>query len=281
MTFLSHPTLRCPLDQLPLRHQQHSLVCERGHSYDIARQGYVNLLTAQDKRSKDPGDSKAMVSARRAFLEAGYYQPLADGFAQHVLPHLAEDSLLVDAGCGEGYYLQHLSNYLDQGQHPAPWIIGFDISKWAVQAAARTRDATWLVASNRQIPLADATADIVTSLFGFPHYREFMRILKPAGLLLLVEAGSQHLMELREVIYDQVKEPVEKPAHAIQQAGFIGVAKDRVRFTSAELPAPAITQLLQMTPHLFRASTAGKQRAADLQAITLTVDVVFSLYRRA
>jgi 23S rRNA (guanine745-N1)-methyltransferase len=252
--------------------------CDKGHNFDIARQGYVNLLSAQDKRSKNPGDSKAMVAARRDFLDAGYYQPLADSVSALLETQLDQQSLLVDAGCGEGYYLRQLARHLELQHKPLPALIGFDISKWAVQAAARAQSATWLVASNRQLPLADNTADVVLSLFGFPGYASFHRLLKPAGQLLLVEAGPRHLLELRKVIYPSIKISEPPSQHMAEQAGFVQYSCEPLTFSTAELDAKAVAQLLQMTPHLFRATRDGKQRAAELQHLALTVDVVISVW---
>ncbi len=274
MNFTSHPALRCPLDHQPLLQHGASLQCPEGHNFDIARQGYVNLLSAQDKRSKDPGDSKAMIAARREFLGAGYYQSLANAVCQTLEPLLDDDATLVDAGCGEGYYLQQLEQHLGAQSRPVPALIGFDISKWAVQSAARAQAATWLVASNRHIPLADRSADVVLSLFGFPRYDSFRRILKPGGRLLVVEAGPQHLIELRQVIYAAVKASKPASASAAEVAGLLQIKRETLQFTTPTLDRAAIGQLLTMTPHLYRASSDGKRRASELEQLQLTVDVV-------
>lgn len=277
MNFTSHPALRCPLDKQPLLQRGASLQCPEGHNFDIARQGYVNLLSAQDKRSKDPGDSKAMIAARREFLSAGYYQILANAVCQNLEPLLDDDATLVDAGCGEGYYLQQLEKHLGAQSRPVPAIIGFDISKWAAQAAARTQAATWLVASNRHIPLAEQSADVVLSLFGFPRYDSFRRILKPGGRLLVVEAGPQHLIELRQVIYATLKAPAAPDLSAAESAGLHLLKRESVQFTTPTLDRAAIGQLLTMTPHLYRASSDGKARAAALEQLELSVDVVINV----
>ena len=129
--------LACPLDGAPLQRQGGSLRCADGHCFDLAAQGYVNLLPVQNKRSLDPGDSKEMVAARRRFLEAGHYQPIADAVARAVLAAAAPGRTLtcLDAGCGEGYYLRQLAAAAGNA-HPLA-LLGLDISKWAVQAAAK------------------------------------------------------------------------------------------------------------------------------------------------
>ena len=106
MPFIPHDSLTCPIDDLPLQYRDGSLSCPSGHQYDIGRPVYANLLSVQHKRTKAPGDSKDMVRARNAFLAKGYYEPVAKLLAQ-LLKRIAGDELtVVDAGCGEGYYLE-------------------------------------------------------------------------------------------------------------------------------------------------------------------------------
>ena len=169
MSFIPHDSLICPIDDLPLQYRDGSLSCPSGHQYDIGKPGYANLLSVQHKRSKAPGDSKDMVRARNAFLAKGYYEPIAKLLAQ-LLERIAGDELtVVDAGSGEGYYLEAIDSQAGKQLH----LVGFDISKWAIQRAARRCAATWLVASNKRIPLADKSADIVLDMFGFPDFDSF------------------------------------------------------------------------------------------------------------
>jgi len=284
MGFLPHGALRCPLDQLALEKIDGSLRCAQGHSYDIARQGYVNLLGSQDKRSRDPGDSREMIAARRDFLESGHYAPVAARLCQLVESLLAGTpgdgpALIADAGCGEAYYLQQLKDYLAAKAPPAPSILGFDISKWAIQAAARRMPATWLVASNRQVPVADGCVDVLLCMFGFPDYPEFKRILRPGGALLLASAGPQHLIELREVIYPEVRHKEPARVTAAEAIGYSLLESSQLNYRLELAEQSAIDQLLCMTPHLFRASSEGKHKASELGGITLTVDVVFEVLR--
>ena len=280
MQFLCSELLCCPLDKLALRQENTQLRCANGHSFDIARQGYVNLLVPGDKRSRDPGDSKAMVVARRAFLSSGHYEPVAHRLAQLVRPLTGVDSVIVDAGCGEGYYLEQLRAQLPASRHSTPTMIGFDISRAAVQAATRRFAATWLVASNRNIPLAADSADCLLSLFGFPMFESFRRVLKDSGALLIVNAGPQHLIELREILYPSVRSSASTVVQQAQSAGFLLGTSSTLQFDTAPLRQLQIQQLLGMTPHLFRTSLAGKERAARLDNFPVTVDVVFHLLHK-
>ncbi len=166
---LPFQALACPLDGLPLQPAGAMWRCASGHSFDVAREGYIHLLPVQNKRSRDPGDSKEMVAARRRFLNAGHYQPIAQAVSRSVLAAGAGRAAVsvLDAGCGEGYYLRQLTSALAPSLQLV--LIGLDISKWAVQAAANQhRHATWLVGSNANLPVMDATLDCVLFMFVFP-----------------------------------------------------------------------------------------------------------------
>ena len=152
-----------------------------------------------------------MVNARSAFLSEGFYDPIARDLAELIDAQTQNELTLVDAGCGEGYYLEKIDSLTDSRLH----LIGFDISKWAVQRAAKRCQGTWLVASNKRIPLADNSADVVLDMFGFPNFDSFARILKPDGKLICVTPGDKHLIELREIIY-----PTVKPTNARQHPDF-------------------------------------------------------------
>lgn len=264
--------LCCPLDGAALTLNDKTWRCEHGHSFDVAKQGYVNLLPVQNKRSKDPGDSKAMVQARSRFLADGFYAPLAEALAATVLA--APTGSLLDAGCGEGYYLRHVLDTAashSAGKSAEMSAAALDISKWAVQAAAK-RDprVSWLVASNNSIPVPDNSIDTLLCVFGFPVETEFKRVLSDGGRLIMVDPAPRHLRELKQVIYDKVK---EKPSNLPVSDAWKLASEQRVTF-SVELPSrDVIHDLLAMTPHLYRASSAGRERAEALTSLTVTVDV--------
>jgi 23S rRNA (guanine745-N1)-methyltransferase len=264
--------LACPLDGDPLQRSGSSWRCPAGHSFDIARQDYVHLLPVQHKRSRDPGDSREMVAARARFLNAGHYQPLADAVSQAVLAELPVDGTAscLDAGCGEGYYLRQLAAAAGPGQRLA--LLGLDISKWAVLAAANSdKRSSWVVASNAGLPVLRQSIDRILCLFGFPVYPEFARVLKANGELLVAEAGPAHLQELREIIYPALKSA--RSGAALIPTEFKQLSVESIKFPLQLDDAQAITDLLAMTPHLHRASAEGRERAMALTSLSLTVDV--------
>ncbi len=278
MTINAFTALACPLDGAPLVREGMSWRCADGHCYDIAGQGYSNLLPVQLKRSRDPGDSKEMVAARRRFLNAGHYQPIADAVARLTLDGLPDRAACLDAGSGEGYYLRRLAAIAEQqGQSLA--VLGLDISKWAVLVAAKQdKLPTWVVGSNARLPILDGTLDRLLCLFGFPVYTEFARVLRPGGQLIQVDAGPDHLAELRAIIYPTLK--AERPAKVETPAGFQPIASENQRFGFTLHGQEPIADLLAMTPHLFRASAEGKARLAALNELALTADVRLTRYAK-
>lgn len=273
---LPFTALCCPLDALPLQRFANCWRCPSGHSFDIAAQSYVNLLSVQHKRSRDPGDSKDMILARQRFLQAGHYAPVAQAVSRIALKGWASADPMkcLDAGCGEGYYLRSLMDTCSASAtdlQPA----GLDISKWAVMAAAkRDKRATWLVGTNARLPVQTDSVDLLLCMFGFPVYAEFARVLKPGGRLLKVDAGADHLRELREIIYPSLRADRDDPAH--MDARFRTLTTESVRFELALTDKQSIADLLLMTPHFYRATGEGRARAAALETLTTTVDVVLT-----
>ncbi|WP_108125060.1 putative RNA methyltransferase [Saccharospirillum mangrovi] len=269
--------LACPLDGEALHRHDNAWVCPQGHSYDQARQGYTHLLPVQHKRSKEPGDSKAMVEARQRFLAAGHYQPVVELIARLCCPNpLPETTFnILDAGCGEGYYLREFSLLVPESMRVA--MAGLDISKPATLAAAKQdKRPTWLVASNAHLPVQDASLDRLLCIFGFPVASEFARVLKPEGRLIQVDPGPMHLHELRTLLYQQVETELEPKAPDLD--GFRLVEEDEVSYRFHLTRADDIQDLLMMTPHGHRASAEGRARVAQLSELELTAEVFVRVY---
>lgn len=264
--------LRCPVCAEPLHREEHCWCCGNRHSFDIARQGYVNLLTVDRKHAKHPGDTKEMVAARKAFLDGGFYAPIAR-MVQDITVPLAPKAVL-DAGCGEGYYLTCLQQALPQTQ-----FAGIDISKDAVRyAAVRNKSALWLTGTAAALPFFDGSFDGVLSMFALTVEGEFSRVLAPHGWYLQVLAGPEHLMGLKQIIYPEIlrKEKILHP----ELAGFRLEQSQTLEFSFALDEQSQVQNLLSMTPHLWRISKDGVERLAATHRLSDTAQVVFNLYRK-
>lgn len=246
--------LICPLCQGLLEAVDKSVVCPAGHRFDRARQGYLNLLPVQHKNSREPGDNQQMVEARQRFLGAGHYAPLAARLAAIA----AERRPLrwLDVGCGEGYYTAHLAQAMPDAEG-----YGLDISREAVRRACR-RDArvNWLVASMARVPLADASCNVLTSVFSPLDWQEAKRVLAPGGGLLRMGPTRDHLYELRALLYDEVRD-YDDEKHLEQVPA--GMSLQHSETLSYELhldAAESRADLLAMTPHGWRATAERRER---------------------
>lgn len=263
--------LICPICGLPLGRQEKEYTCQMRHSFDIARQGYVNLLTVQQKRSLHPGDTREQVLSRRAFLEGGFYEPIADCLCETAMELGAEGPIL-DVGCGEGYYCTKLASALNAE------LTGLDISKEAVRVAAgKYKNALWMCATAAHIPVPDKSVKVLTSLFALTLPEEFSRVLSDDGLYFQVLAAQDHLLGLKGIIYPELllKEKDSVP----EIPGFELVKSVPIRFEFA-VEGEQVQNLLAMTPHVYRISKEGAARLAATEKLTDTASAVLNVYRK-
>lgn len=261
----------CPVCGKPLARQEHSLVCENRHSFDIARQGYVNLLPVQQKHSQDPGDTREQVLSRRAFLDTGTYAPILEALIRVAREEGASGEIL-DIGCGEGYYCAHLAEALGLP------LTGVDISKEAVRwAAGRYKGPNWLCATAAHLPVKDQSAGLLTSLFALTLPEEFCRVLAPGGLYIQVVAAEDHLLSLKSIIYDQLTHKEKEPTK--EYPGLTLVRSEHISFDFT-LRDEQIQQLFSMTPHLFRIGKAGAERLKQTDILQDRASCVLNVYRK-
>ncbi|PVZ20779.1 MULTISPECIES: putative RNA methyltransferase [unclassified Pseudomonas] len=249
--------LTCPLCSAPLASAENGVACPAGHRFDRARQGYLNLLPVQHKNSRAPGDNQAMVEARRAFLEEGHYAPVARRLAELAAGYAPKR--WVDIGCGEGYYSAQLAEAL-----PGSDGYALDISREAVKRACkRAQGVTWLVASMARIPLPSASCQLLTSVFSPLDWAETQRLLAPGGGLLRVGPTRDHLMELRQRLYDEVREYIDDKHLAQVPAGMAHAHSETLTYTLKLIAPDSRAALMAMTPHGWRAS--AERRAAVIE----------------
>lgn len=261
--------LICPLCQNPLILSDKTYRCIHRHSFDVAKEGYVNLHVVQHKKSKNPGDAPEQVAARRRFLAGGFYQPLKEAIVRK-LANLSAKSVL-DIGCGEGYYTMGLA---DAGAR----VVAIDIAKSAVQAAAKAdkqKRITWAVGTGALLPVADGSVDVCTSFFSPLPVDEMARVLSDGGYVLVATPAPKHLYALREALFGEVV------AHTPDK--FIQLLADRFALQDTQtisctfmLDNAALNDLICMTPYAFKAKP--ERRAALQSQESLTVEAQFCLY---
>lgn len=254
----------CPVCGGPLVREERAYRCAAGHSYDIAKEGYTYLLPPNRKHSADPGDDKAMSAARREFLSRGHYAPLRQTLIEAVAARTGETPVLLDAGCGEGYYTSGIRRSLAvMGR--VPRMAGIDISKPILRLAAKQEPyVEFAVASCYHLPFPDEAADLLLDCFSPLAIDEFRRVLKPGGYFLYVVPGPRHLWELKEVLYDQpyLNEEKETPYD-----GFAYETILPVDFTLHLEAQSDIQALFRMTPYFWKTPKSGAERLAALDAL--------------
>lgn len=240
-------------------------MCAERHTYDIARQGYVNLLPVQQKHSLTPGDTSEMLSARRDFLNSGYYEQICSDVIKKIRVFSFTNPTVTDIGCGEGYYT---SNFLKV--FPTSAIIGADISKTAVKmACSRSKQINWIVATASHLPIANNSVDIITAMFSLICEEEFSRILNNGGRVIEVTAGTNHLIELKHIIYDDVFEQHKRPKAPL---GFLHEVSCDLHSFKMTLDNSDLINLLNMTPHTLRIRPENRTRLEATPSLELTVE---------
>lgn len=266
----------CPACGEVLEKREKVYACPAGHSYDIAAEGYVHLLPPNHMHSKIPGDSKQMVASRRRFLESGLYEPFSDKLNELAQGCLAGESpVLLDAGCGEGYYTGRLAACLAAR---GPELYGFDISKFAVKAAAkRYKNISFVVASCFSIPAAKESADCLVNVFAPIVESEFLRVLKPGGRWILAVPSPRHLFGLKEILYDA---PYENEYRETEYGGFAFerrvAVRDEIRITDHQ----TILDLFAMTPYYWKTPASGGERLAAADSLTTEIGFDYLIYRK-
>lgn len=275
--------LQCPVCRDALLLSASGYQCINKHSFDAARQGYVNFLLSHKKHSKEPGDNREMIESRRRFLDRGFYDRVSDGINKAIAgePALSDRGRtfnILDAGCGEGFYLKRLKASLAGASID---YYGVDISKIAVrQATQRDRTMNWFVASIVDLPFAAGSLDVVLNVFSLADFEEFARILRPAGKLVIASPGPRHLNGLREIIYPVAREHAES-TRTEQARGLFSLADEtRINYQLELKSNQEIMDLLAMTPYFWNIGLETKSKVEALDWLALDVDVLISIFQK-
>lgn len=267
----SIPKYRCPICQLALSLNNKTYSCEKKHCYDLAKEGYLNLLPVQHKRSKEPGDNKAMVNARRAFLEKGYYQPLIDRLVALYGQYGNLAGEIFDAGCGEGYYT-------NQHKKDNNTVYGIDIAKEAVKKAAKKYPLChFSVGTLSQLPFDNDRFDWMVSIYAPILETEFTRVLKQGGYLVTVTPAEKHLFELKELVYQQVMEH-DAQRNPIEKLKL--VAEEKLSYPMTISSGDELLNLLSMTPFAFKASEQTKLQLKEMDDFYCQTDFQIRVFQK-
>ena len=272
-------SIHCPFCKNSLHFDgNRSYVCENNHNFDLAKQGYLNLLPVNKKKSKSPGDDEMMVKARREFLEQGFYDPLMNEIKMVIegLPIRSKELSVLDSGCGEGYYSEHALSGLNGLESS---IVGTDISKYAVKhAAGRYKKNFYFVSSIYDLPIKTNCIDLILSVFSPNDSNEFGRVLKEKGYLIVVSPGENHMKQLAELIYDSFR-PHEY--NIVEKIGkpFNVISTHRKSFEIEITDSTMLMNLLKMTPYYWNTSKKAQEKIMQCAEISISCDFQITVFQ--
>ncbi|MGL6113878.1 methyltransferase domain-containing protein [Cetobacterium sp. SF1] len=271
--------LICPICKENLIKENNLYKCNNNHSFDISKYGHSNLLLSNQKNSKLPGDNKEMVLARKHFLSQGYYKGISDSVNKIILNLTKNDSInILDIGCGEGYYTNNLKEFLSYNNISSN-IIGIDISKEAIIAAAKAfKNINWIVASAMHLPIKDESLDFILCMFAKIIPEEKFRTLKKGGKVIIVSTGEEHLLQLKEVVYDSVRKDHYSPVDDMNIFKYIETIN--TKYETTILGSSTIENLFNMTPYRWRSPQSGIEKLLSLDSLTTTIEVNIDIFEK-
>lgn len=250
-------------------------VCENGHSFDRAKEGYYNLLLKNGGGTH--GDNRDMVLSRRAFLESGAYEPLAKKILDRTLLSVSDGAQILDGGCGEGYYTDFIERGLGEKNISAT-VSGFDISRDAVRyASKKNRSLSLCVASSYDMPVSDGSVDCFINVFSPLALSETARVVRPGGKFIMAIPNRRHLFGLKSVLYER---PYENTVEDSALDGFSLIAEDEVSYELTLDTKEAIRSLFMMTPYAYRTPKSAGERLFSMQSLTTEIEFIVFTYER-
>ncbi len=269
-------SLICPVCREELVKENRTYRCSSNHCFDIAKQGYVNLLQSQQSKLKRHGDDKLMINSRTAFLNKGYYEPLQKEICNKLKNHTTENPVILDAGCGDCYYTAEIEKELSDKE---PEIIGIDISKDAViSASKRSKAINLVVAGVFSMPVKDSSCDAVLNVFSPFAPEEYSRVLNDDGILLRVIPLENHLFELKASVYDT---PYKNPPEDTNIKDFKLIDSSQLDYKINLYCNEDIVSLFKMTPYYYKSSQKDQEKLNSLNNLTVTCQFAILIYKKA
>lgn len=261
----------CPVCGEALEEKEKSFICAKGHCFDKAKEGYVNLLTGSHKPGSAIGDNRDMALNRRDFLSKGYFDALVCALVELINEKAIPRPTIADICCGEGYYGNRIKNEIGCD------MLGFDLSKEMVRLAAKRKNGiTYFVGNLAHIPVKDKSVDISLHLFAPFHEKEFSRITKDDGYIVSVVAGENHLFELKEILYDT---PYKNDEEAPQTENLTLIEKRKVSAVVHLESNDDIMALFRMTPYYYHTKDEDKAKLAGINGMDITTEFVMFIYK--
>jgi 23S rRNA (guanine745-N1)-methyltransferase len=264
----------CPVCRSPLLSDGKTYKCEKNHSFDISREGYVNLL--RSSRAGVHGDNKEMIAARCRFLSSGHYSFMCDELAFTASEHFCGGGLFIDCGCGECYYTERVSKAL-LSRYPDARCCGIDVSRDALKRGAKRKgELSLCVSSVYDMPFGDGCADLLISVFSPFAREEFLRVLKKGGTLISVIPDKKHLWSLKAALYET---PYENTLDEYEIDGFEFLGKKEVK-NELHLKKEEIADLFMMTPYYYRTRAEDKKKILDREQMTIEAEFQILVYKK-
>lgn len=263
--------LSCPVCGEKLAPFGQALKCPSGHSFDVARQHYVNLLLNGAPKEKRHGDDAAMVSARTAFLSAGYYDQFRDAVCAAAAEFLPRGARIIDAGCGEGFYTAAVRDALNAD------VCGADISKAACAACARRGGLTVAVAGVNRLPVPSESCDGALNIFAPCSEEEFFRVLRPGGILIRGVPKERHLWGLKAAVYEK---PYLNPPPDTELGGFELISRRDADYEIHLKTQTDIHNLFLMTPYYYKTGVDDQRKLAGLDHLDTELSFAILIFRK-
>lgn len=263
--------LACPKCHEPLVLKEKTYCCSHNHCYDLSKTQYLNVLLNPDKSTNNPGDSKESLIARKEFLNQSYYDVILNEVIQ-CIERYSESEQILDLGCGEGYYTAKMKEHFLNKE-----VYGLDISKIAINMATKYRkDVYWLVGNTKNLPILNESIDVITALFTVINQKEIERVLRNNGYIIHITANNQHLIEFKQLIYDEVKvksdEYIRLDLPVVESYDF----KKTIHLKNRE----DTIHLLSMTPHYYHIKKEKRNILDTLNEFDVTIDIRITVYQK-